>query len=261
MSNNLIAQAGTMQTHGLPNDIMFNVNAISVMALLPLIQGIVYPFLAKHSIPFPPLYRVVLGLFFAAGAIAYTTGVQSLIYNSSPCGKFAANCEEETGLSIWLQTPTYVLLALAEILAIVSGSELAYTRAPVSMKSIVQAIFILFGAGGAVLGVASSPAAKDPNMMIVYGVISGVMAVTTGVFGVVVWPRAKREKVLIGRGVAGVELGVIVRGHVATSNQDGFEERAMVEEEVRAELGTVREKKEDGDRDKVSESNLAVGSK
>ncbi|KAM7185432.1 POT family domain containing protein [Naviculisporaceae sp. PSN 640] len=242
MSNNLIAQAGTMQTHGLPNDMMFNVNAISVMALLPLIQGVVYPFLAKHAVAFPPVYRVVLGLFFAAGAIAYTTGVQALIYSSSPCGKFARSCKEQTDLSIWLQTPTYVLLALAEILAIVSGSELAYTRAPASMKSIVQAIFILFGAGGAVLGVASSPAAKDPNMVVVYGVISGVMVLTTVVFGIIVWVGAGREKkVLLESGVEAVELAV-VRGGYLTNNPDDIEA-----EQGRAEMQIVAEEKENGE--------------
>ncbi|KAK4210206.1 oligopeptide transporter [Rhypophila decipiens] len=234
MSNNLISQAGTMSTHGLPNDIMFNVNAISVMILLPLIQGLLYPVLAKHSIPFPPTYRVVTGLFFAALAIAYTTGVQALIYENSPCGRFALSCgARESGLSIWLQTPTYVLLALAEILAIVSGTELAYTRAPEGMKSIVQAVFILFGAGGAILGVASSPAARDPYMVVVYAVISGVMGVTTAVFCL----ENGREE--------GVELGVVEAVGVGSVGRGGNGRPAEIlsgTAEGRAELGTVNGK-------------------
>ncbi|KAM7200757.1 POT family domain containing protein [Rhypophila sp. PSN 637] len=251
MSNNFISQAGTMSTHGLPNDIMFNVNAISVMILLPLIQGLLYPFLARHSIPFPPTYRVVAGLFFAALAIAYTTGVQALIYGNSPCGRFALSCARESGLSIWLQTPTYVLLALAEILAIVSGTELAYTRAPEGMKSIVQAVFILFGAGGAVLGVASSPAARDPYMVVVYGVISGVMGVTTGVFGAVVWFGGRKEKRtdLNGRGLedgreVGVELEVVESvGSVGRYGNGRPAEVPSGMAEERAELGAVNGKK------------------
>ncbi|KAM7216819.1 POT family domain containing protein [Rhypophila decipiens] len=257
MSNNLISQAGTMSTHGLPNDIMFNVNAISVMILLPLIQGLLYPVLARHSIPFPPTYRVVTGLFFAALAIAYTTSVQALIYGNSPCGRFALSCgARESGLSIWLQTPTYVLLALAEILAIVSGTELAYTRAPEGMKSIVQAVFILFGAGGAILGVASSPAARDPYMVIVYAAISGVMGVTTAVFGAVVWFGARKEKKrtdLAGGGLEnereeGVELEVVEA--VSSVGRGGNGRPAEIlsgTAEGRAELGTVKEEIEGTD--------------
>ncbi len=41
--SSLISQAGQMQTNGLPNDILHNLNPIAVMVLLPLLQGVVYP--------------------------------------------------------------------------------------------------------------------------------------------------------------------------------------------------------------------------
>ncbi|KAF2998581.1 hypothetical protein E8E13_006343 [Curvularia kusanoi] len=123
MDSGLVAQAGSMQTHGLPNDIMYNLNPI---ACLP------------GNIP--------------------------------------------NDVNIGIQTPTYVFLALGEILAIVAGTELAYTRAPENMKSIVQALFLLFSALGAVIGVGVSFAAEDPNMVIVYGCIAGLLAFVTIAF-------------------------------------------------------------------------------
>jgi POT family proton-dependent oligopeptide transporter len=50
------------------------------------------------------------------------------------------------------------------------------------MKSIVQAVFLLFSAFGAVIGVGVSFAAEDPNMVIVYGSIAGLLAVVTVAF-------------------------------------------------------------------------------
>jgi POT family proton-dependent oligopeptide transporter len=178
MDSTLIAQAGTMQTHGLPNDIMYNLNPISVMVFLPFFQSWIYPTLAKRKINFSPEHKIGVGLFCATLSIAYTTGIQHLIYSTGPCFNHPLKCLTggiPNNISVGVQTPTYVFLAWAEILAIVSGTELAYSRAPASMKSIVQALFNLFSALGSVFGVGVSFASYDPNMVIVYGSITGLL--------------------------------------------------------------------------------------
>ncbi|KAF2252475.1 oligopeptide transporter [Trematosphaeria pertusa] len=182
MDSTLIAQAGTMQTHGLPNDIMYNLNPISVMVFLPFFQSWIYPTLAKKKINFSPEHKIGVGLFCATLSIAYATGIQHLIYTTGPCFNHPLKClagNIPNDLSVGLQTPTYVFLAWAEILAIVSGTELAYSRAPASMKSIVQALFNFFSALGSVFGVGVSFAAYDPNMVIVYGSITGFLLFST----------------------------------------------------------------------------------
>lgn len=174
-----------MQTHGLPNDIMYNLNPISVMVFLPFFQSWIYPTLAKRKINFSAEHRIGVGLFCAALAIGYTTGIQHLIYITGPCFNHPLKClagNIPNNVNIGLQTPTYVFLAWAEILAIVSGTELAYSRAPASMKSIVQALFNFFSALGSVLGVGVSFAAYDPNMVIVYGSITGLLLFVTSAF-------------------------------------------------------------------------------
>lgn len=185
MDSTLIAQAGTMQTHGLPNDIMYNLNPISVMVFLPFFQSWIYPTLSRRKIDFSPKHRISVGLFCAALAIGYTTGIQHLIYITGPCFNHPLKCltgNIPNNVNIGLQTPTYVFLAWAEILAIVAGTELAYSLAPASMKSIVQAIYNLFSALGSVLGVGVSFAAYDPNMVIVYGSITGLLLFVTFAF-------------------------------------------------------------------------------
>jgi POT family proton-dependent oligopeptide transporter len=182
MDSTLIAQAGTMQTHGLPNDIMYNLNPISVMVFLPIFQSWIYPMLVKMKINFSAEHRIGVGLFCATLAIGYTTGIQHLIYITGPCFSRPLKClagNIPNDVSVGLQTPTYVFLGWAEILAIVSGTELAYSRAPASMKSIVQALFNLFSALGSVFGAGVSFAAYDPNMVIVYGSITGLLLFVT----------------------------------------------------------------------------------
>lgn len=174
-----------MQTHGLPNDIMYNLNPISVMVFLPFFQSWIYPTLAKKKINFSAEHRIGVGLFCATLAIAYTTGIQHLIYMTGPCFSHPLKClagNIPNDVSVGLQTPTYVFLAWAEILAIVSGTELAYSRAPASMKSIVQALFNLFSALGSLFGIGVSFAAYDPNMVIVYGSITGLLLFVTFAF-------------------------------------------------------------------------------
>lgn len=185
MDSGLVAQAGSMETHGLPNDIMYNLNPIAVMILLPFFQGWLYPFLAKRKINFSPQHRIGVGLFCAALAIGYTAGIQHLIYITGPCFTAPLKClsgDIPNNVSVGIQTPTYVFLALGEILAIVAGTELAYTRAPDNMKSIVQAVFLLFSAFGAIIGVGVSFAAEDPNMVKVYSSIAGLLALVTVAF-------------------------------------------------------------------------------
>lgn len=187
MESGLVAQAGDMQTHGLPNDIMYNLNPIAVMVFLPIFQGWIYPSLAKRRINFSPRCRIAVGLFCSALAMGYSAGLQGLIYSSGPCYDHPLKCGSDfkpNDVNVGLQTPTYVFLALAEILAIVAGTELAYTQAPESMKSIVQAIFLFFSALGAVIGVGVSFAAEDPNMVIVYGSIAGFLVVVSLAFSV-----------------------------------------------------------------------------
>ena len=41
-------------------------------------------------------------------------------------------------VSVWVQTPVYFILAVAEIFGFVTASEYAYSKAPKNMKAIVQ---------------------------------------------------------------------------------------------------------------------------
>ncbi|OJJ41505.1 hypothetical protein ASPWEDRAFT_48069 [Aspergillus wentii DTO 134E9] len=187
-NSNIVSQAATMQTFGIPNDMMGFFNPISAFMLVPLMERVVYPTLQRWKMPFKPITRITVGFLAMACAIAYAAGIQHLIYTSPPCydTPLGAECSQNGKLpnqvNVFLQLPIHALTSLSEILAYVSGLEYAYTKAPKSMKSIVTSIFLVMFTVGCALGITLSPVSKDPKVLVEYASLSGVMVVTAGVF-------------------------------------------------------------------------------
>ncbi|KAJ6597790.1 POT family-domain-containing protein [Mycena vulgaris] len=188
MSTNLVSMAGTMETHGLPNDVISFLNPVSVIILLPLAQQVLYPALRKAKIPFSPIHRMALGFLLEVFAQAYAAGVQHVVYTAGPCFASPLKCAASqkgtvpNHVNIFLQTPIYVLEGLGEVFSSPSTYEYAYSEAPPSMKSLLQAVLVSMGALAVVLGLALSSLYKDPLLVISYAVLAGMMLATTVVF-------------------------------------------------------------------------------
>lgn len=95
-----------------------------------------------------------------------------------------------------LQTPIYVLGAIAEIFRFTTGTEYAYNQAPKTMKSMVQSVWIATAGVGACMAMALTPITKDPHLVIMYSSLAGVMAMTTVLFGAF-FGKHNREKTLL----------------------------------------------------------------
>jgi len=89
----------------------------------------------------------------------------SIGYTRNPCGEYVSACPEKSSISVWAQVPAYVLIALSEIFASITGLEYSYNKAPKRMKSLVMAVFFLMTALGNVLNAALSPLAVDPRLV------------------------------------------------------------------------------------------------
>ena len=201
MQNNFISQAGTMDLHGIPNDIMQNIDAITIVIFIPIFDRFLYPALRRMGIQFKPITRITWGLLLATIAMFYAVYVQKTIYSAAPCFDHPLKCDdakqadgklEHNHVHVALQTPAYFLVAVAEIFASITGLEYAYTKAPASMKSFIMAMFLLTSAGGAALGAAIAPLTKDPNLTWFY---MG-LALTSGVTTITFWVLFRKYNAL-----------------------------------------------------------------
>lgn len=188
MQNNFISQAGTMELHGIPNDMLGNIDPLTIIIFIPILNTTLYPLLQRSGIPFRPIARITVGFILAAIAMLYAAGVQHLIYTSPPCFDSPLHCEASNDgsipnkVNVLIQTPAYLLIGLSEVFAATAGLEYAYTQAPPSMKSVIMSVFLLTSAGGSILGILVAPWAKDPYLIWMYLGFALTCLITSGIF-------------------------------------------------------------------------------
>ncbi|RYO98336.1 hypothetical protein DL763_002278 [Monosporascus cannonballus] len=199
MTTNLISQAAQMETHGVPNDILPIINSLTVIITLPIASHFLYPFLRRRGISTSPLRRIALGFLLEAFGMAYAAGVQGWIYSVGPCYSRPRACPESpegslpNHVHVGIQTPVYFLEGLSEIFTSPAGYEYAFTGAPKSMKSIIQAVYGLTAAGGSSIALALTPTNKDPSLLSMYAGIAGAMFLAAVAVVLFSWKHNARD--------------------------------------------------------------------
>ena len=189
LNNNLTSQAAVMTTHGVPNDVLSNLDPFALIIFIPICDLLIYPALRRAGINFSPLKRITLGFYTGAAAMVWTAVVQHFIYKRNPCGYHVATCQDADGnpitsdLNVWIQTGSYVLIAFSEIFASITGLEYAFMKAPKNMRSLVMSVFLFMNAISSALGEAFVSLSADPLLVWNYG----SMAVLAFVAGVIFW--------------------------------------------------------------------------
>jgi proton-dependent oligopeptide transporter, POT family len=114
------------------------VNAILILAFIPLFSFGIYPGLKKIGINVTPLRRFGAGLFVTALSFVVISMIQTRIDAG------------ETPSIAW-QLLAYVILTAGEIMVSITGLEYAYTQSPPSMKSTIMGCYLLMVTLGNVL--------------------------------------------------------------------------------------------------------------
>ena len=115
-----------------------SVNAILILAFIPLFSFGIYPGLKKIGIKVTPLRKFGAGL--AVTALSFV--IIALIQERIDAG--------ETPNIVW-QLLAYVILTAGEIMVSITGLEYAYTQSPPSMKSTIMGCYLLMVTLGNVL--------------------------------------------------------------------------------------------------------------
>lgn len=183
MSNNLTAQAGNLQLHGAPNDLIQNLNPLSIIIMVPMLDHGLYPLLRKMGIKFTPIKRMTAGFFLGMASMIAAAVMQHYIYSMHRCGDHATECGGAVEINVWAQSLPYVLVGLAEIFTNVTSMEYAFTKAPENMKSLVMSVNLFMSAISAALGQAFLPLSDDP--LLVWNYVT--VAIISLIGGVAFW--------------------------------------------------------------------------
>lgn len=158
LNNNLTSQAATMNTHGLPNDILSNLDPLALIILIPICDLWIYPAMRRAGINFSALKKIALGFFLGSAAMVWAAVVQHYVYKTNPCGTQASTCVDAdknqltSPLNVWIQSGAYILIAISEIFASITSLEYAFTKAPKNMRSLVMSVNLFMSAIASALG-------------------------------------------------------------------------------------------------------------
>ncbi|QPG96695.1 hypothetical protein C2857_005013 [Epichloe festucae Fl1] len=178
MTANLTTQASTMQRNGVPNDVLQNLNPISIVVMIPIIDHLLYPGLRKMGVAFTPIKRMTCGFLIAALSMVASAVMQYYIYEKSPCGWYANGKKcDPAPINVWAQSLPYILIGVAEIFANVTSYEYAFSKAPENMKSLVMSINLFMSAVSSAIGQAFTPLSGDPLLVWNYTIIACIATV------------------------------------------------------------------------------------
>ncbi|QMW34520.1 hypothetical protein G4B84_009986 [Aspergillus flavus NRRL3357] len=174
MTNNLTSQAATMELHGVPNDIIMNLNPVTLIIFIPIMDQVVYPGIQRLGVQFTPLKRMYAGYMLAAISMVSAAVIQHYIYQTGKCGKYPGekSCKTPAPVNVWVQAVPYVLIAFSEIFTSITGYEYAFTKAPKNMKSLVQSIYLFMHAFSSAIQQGLTLLSTDPLLVWNYGFVA-----------------------------------------------------------------------------------------
>ncbi|KAK9773884.1 putative Peptide transporter PTR2 [Seiridium cardinale] len=179
-----------MDTNGVPNDLLDNLNSVSIVIMVPVMNHLLYPLLRRWGIKWGAISRMTFGFAICTiGSIGFSI-LQYYVYQTSPCGWNATTCativpEGENSLSTvsyGLYSIPIIITAISEIFINVTAYGIAYSRSPKNMKGLVASINLFMTAISAAIGLATAPAIQDPYLIWAFAGPTIAGAVLTVIF-------------------------------------------------------------------------------
>ncbi|CAK7245858.1 MAG: peptide transporter ptr2 [Sporothrix thermara] len=189
-----------LETNGVPNDVLGNMNPLSIIVAAPILNYGLYPLLRRWNIHYGPIARITTGLGMATVAGVGYTVLNYYAYKMSPCGNYgSSNCTIGTGvapITVWYMAIPYAIGGISELFCNVPAYGIAYSRAPVNMRGLVSALNLFNTAIAYIIGLASSSVIVDPHLTWDFGGTAIAGGILTVAFYVIFRHIDKEEYVL-----------------------------------------------------------------
>jgi len=181
-------QSTMLTSNGVPNDLLTNMNSLAIIIVGPALNYGIYPLLRKWRIHYGPVARMTTGFMIASlGGMGYAI-IQARAYATSPCGDYGSSDPKCTvpGLvspvSLWWTFIPIAVGGASELFCNVPAYGIAYSRAPVNMRSLVSALNLFNSAVAYAINLALAGVVVDPNLTWSFGGVAIVGAVTAVIF-------------------------------------------------------------------------------
>lgn len=152
MSTSLFLQSERMNISvgdtKLPAALLNIFNTLIILVLIPIMDLIVYPALAKCGKSPTHLQRIGIGMVLVALSMVYAGILE--IYRKKDIEAHGAITQtlgdqtfEASQLTMFAQIPEFAFIGSSEVFASISGLEFAYTQAPKFMQGLIMGLFLM----------------------------------------------------------------------------------------------------------------------
>ncbi|XP_059959291.1 solute carrier family 15 member 3 [Mesoplodon densirostris] len=150
----LRAQSGGYK---IPEAWLLLANVVVLLILVPVKDHLLDPLLLRCKLLPSALQKMALGMFFGftsviVAGVLEMERLEYISHNQTVSQQIGQNTYYAAPLSIWWQTPQYLLIGISEIFASIPGLEFAYSEAPRSMQGAMMGIFFCLSGVGSLLG-------------------------------------------------------------------------------------------------------------